>query len=84
MVLNAEKLKFKVILGHRYVTKIEDVLNEWNELDTSGKAYSKGMIRQVFNGYRENTTIEAAIVEAAKRQKKLEKNLKKEKLAILR
>ena len=83
MISPNEKLKFKAILGHRYVTKIEEVLNERGVLDTSNKPYSKGMIRQVFNGYSENFEIEAAIIEATKIQKKYIAKVQKQKSTLL-
>jgi len=83
MIFKREKLKFKAILGHRYVTKIEAILNEKGVLDTSGKPYSAGMIRQVFNGYSENFEIEAAIVEATKIQKKYIAKVQKQKSTLL-
>ncbi|MFA5296574.1 MAG: hypothetical protein WC389_00020 [Lutibacter sp.] len=84
MISTEEKLKFKMILGHRYVSQIKEVLNERNIIDGSGKAYSDGMIRQVFNGNSENFEIESAIIEAAKRQKEFISNLKKQKNTILK
>jgi len=84
MISTDEKLKFKMILGHRYVSQIKEVLNERNIIDGSGKAYSDGMIRQVFNGNSENFEIESAIIEATKRQKEFVNNLTKQKNTILK
>jgi hypothetical protein len=84
MISKTEKLKYKAILGHRYVAKITVVLNETNETDTSGKPYSSGMIRQVFNGFSENIVVESAIIEAVKRQKKYLADYEKKKSTILK
>lgn len=79
MVSKKEKLKYKVVLGHRYVAQIKEVLVEKNVTDASGKFYSGGMIRQVFNGFSENLEIELAIMEAVQRKLKIEKELQKRK-----
>ena len=83
MISPNEKLKYKAILGHRYVTKIEEILNERGVLDTSNKPYSKGMIRQVFNGYSENFEIESAILEAYRIKVKEVKAFERKKQKII-
>lgn len=82
MITNSEKLKYKVFLGHRYTSKIQEVLNDRKEYDVNGKPFKKGMIRQVFNGLTAHSVIENAIIIAVNKEKRAINKLKKMKNKI--
>lgn len=74
MITNDEKVILKEILRGDYVTGVVQILNENNIISNRGKAYSRSMIRRVFNGFASNIKIEHAIFALyAMRKAELEK-----------
>ena len=69
MITKKYKSLIKDIVGHRYVTPIQDELNNRKEFNKDGEAYSRSQITNVMNGER-HEVIEAAIFRVVESKKK--------------
>jgi len=78
MIHKEQRKKLKEVLGHNYTEQVLKILKERKVTNRKGTAYGKSMIRNVFNGFNENKTIENAILELYTRS--IEKNEKTESL----
>lgn len=84
MISSKEKNALKKILGEHYTSNVIELLEKKGIKDAFSKTHSSEMIRQVFNGYRENIEIEEAILEAASIEKKRQKELARKKKQLLK
>ena len=83
MISTPEKLKLKTILGNTYSQKVYDRLKQIGATNEDGTPISKGWIRVVFNGQREQKEIEDAIYFVAAEERKLQRQLKKQRQKLL-
>jgi len=72
MITDIQKEEIKALIGHRYVSIVQDELNSKAEFDSKGKTYSTAMITNVMNG-KPNAVIEDAIYRVVAQKKALNK-----------
>lgn len=61
MITTKMKTQLKEFLKNDYTTDVLEILNKKNVLTNAGNPYSSSMIKNVFNGFAENTAIEKAL-----------------------
>ena len=75
MINKKEKQDIKTIIGHRYVSLIQEELEASKEFNKSGNPYSSAHITNVMNG-ESHEVIEAAIYRVVAKKKALLDNRK--------
>lgn len=63
MITKAQKRKLKKFLKNDWIPEVVKLLDSKGIVSRNNTHYSESTIRVVFNGYKENAEIEAAILE---------------------
>lgn len=83
MITQEEQIRLKNIIGAHYAEDVSDILNNKALRNRNGHPYALQHIRTVFVGMRENTDVEAAILELAAIKQAESKKVEQRKNEIL-
>jgi hypothetical protein len=69
MISEVEQKELKQLIGQHYSVEVQELLESKSIRNRNGHPHSLEYIRMVFQGYRQNQDVEAAIWELAKYKK---------------
>jgi hypothetical protein len=82
MISKNDQKRLKKLLGHTYSREVSAILKKKRIVNKFGKPHTSEYIRMVFQGYRENSAIEQAIIELAIERKKELDKIKRRKIDL--